>query len=260
MAHRLTEDLLHLIFQHALPTVVKEKIPTPSDVRSLPPLNFSQVCRLWRSVVLSYPSLWSYLDINYNGLGTHPSVCILLEKWLHRGADAPLNCFLYLFQVYNGSQPIPPLALILKEWHRWNQIHIRVHPNAWSAISSAIDPVTFRCSTSLKSLTLSNDILFASSIEPRAFLDLAFCNTGVASQLQVLEVCSNVKWVVPDRLHLPNLRELKLSTELGCDFDVILASCCNIAKLTLFVQNAPQPSRSRTKAIILPKCFDDKSV
>ncbi len=72
----------------------------------------------------------------------------------------------------------------------------------------------------------------------------------------MLNLCSNVKWILPERrgaLHLPNLHELKFSTDRSGELDntfAVLSSCPNISVLHIEVQNIFPFFRSQ--AIIPP--------
>ncbi|KLO10775.1 hypothetical protein SCHPADRAFT_502271 [Schizopora paradoxa] len=249
VAQDLPEDILYPIFLHALPCEIPWPL-TPSSLQSLPPFNFSLVCRSWRLVTLTRPRLWSSLSSSTIDRGHYPLINSLLEYWFLRGAAAPLD--LYFGKIFRPTPEAPKdlLNLVLRETYRWNEIQMDVTPIPEDTTNS---PLTFRCSTLIKSLKLlsgyvydmANDLMFGR-------LDLTQCTVHVASQLQVLEVCAFIRWTLPESgtFWLPNLRYLNISIDRDIKVDVILAACPNISSLIIEIR--PSASHGHMESVNLP--------
>jgi len=92
--------------------------------------------------------------------------------------------------------------------------------------------------------------------------DLTSCTrtASISSQLRVLDICEHVKWLLPERrdgLHLPNLRELNFSTDLGRDLDdtlAVLSACPNILTLSILTSRSAllPPNQNKKPTIALP--------
>ncbi|KLO10766.1 hypothetical protein SCHPADRAFT_942559 [Schizopora paradoxa] len=87
--------------------------------------------------------------------------------------------------------------------------------------------------TSLKIMLYGSANLFHS-------VDFTSCTTAVSSNLRDLAIGGSVRWILPSHgsgLHLPNLQQLSLSTDVGCDIAVVLGACPNISKLSIDVRS-----------------------
>ncbi len=146
---------------------------------------------------------------------------------------------------------------------RWKDVQI-----VYGAFKSD-DPkqIVVRCTLSVTSVEL---YFTGTSVEPPqvppVVLDLTSCTTAsIGSQLRVLNVCDDVKWLLPERrdgLHLPNLRELSFSTSTDPSGDLddtlaVLSACPNILTLSVSTpcetRSASLPSsRNRNPTVSLP--------
>ncbi len=254
MAQYLSGDLLYLIFLHALPSTLISS-DSPDDVWSIAPLNFSLVCRSWRTVDLSRSSLWNSIDIKFNpAKKPKPSFPRLVSNWLSRSSSAPLNIHLNIirsgfkrsFAVDNAVND-ELLDLVLRQYLRWNELQIiygalkRDHPKQ----------VMVKCALPVTSVELSfAGASYEPPEEPSVLLDLTPCTrtASINSQLRVLDVCEYVKWLLPeprDGLHLLNLSELSFSTDLSGDIDdtlAVLSTCLNILTLHLLTSRQSRSS------------------
>ncbi|KLO11628.1 hypothetical protein SCHPADRAFT_905884 [Schizopora paradoxa] len=136
LARTLPDDLLYLIFSHALPsTFVECSMPEHDnpleglDVYEVSPMNFSLVCRSWRNIVMSQGRLWSSIKINFK-LSEYsepflmaPPTSRILRTWFRNSRNNPLN-----IQV-TGRVPRDQIStfrhilnVFLEEQHRWNRI------------------------------------------------------------------------------------------------------------------------------------------
>lgn len=257
MAQDLSEDILYPIFLHVLPSVISiSSIDFHNDVRlqRLSPLNFFFVCRSWRSVCMARPSLWSSIHCRRLHQGHFPLINSLLKYWFFRGASAPLDIKLEIVdEFFLGDPKDNLLDLVVGESHRWNEIQIIVNPEAWR---EAANPPTLLCPASTK--TLKIQLSYESLRELKVGqLDLSPCTVDAASQLRVLQVDSDVRWVIPageSSLFLPNLQYLKFTTDCNIGIDVILAACPNIWTLDIEITNNIGPTQM--KSVVLPHLTD----
>ncbi|KAJ7137867.1 hypothetical protein C8R44DRAFT_766379 [Mycena epipterygia] len=89
------------------------------------PWSLSHVCRHWRSAVLCFPKLWSFLDVEQtqeNEENRSPTLD-LMETYLKRSGKHPLTFRL----VYDAGETIhghPFLECLLQHSARWGTVHI----------------------------------------------------------------------------------------------------------------------------------------
>ncbi|KAJ7121045.1 hypothetical protein C8R44DRAFT_877353 [Mycena epipterygia] len=83
----LPNEITSEIFTHFLP-------PFPGRstlVGTLSPSILSHVCRQWRNVALSTPSLWTAIELNLDNPNRHHQQLRLLEAWLARSGNCHLS-------------------------------------------------------------------------------------------------------------------------------------------------------------------------
>ncbi|KAJ7739888.1 hypothetical protein B0H16DRAFT_1568198 [Mycena metata] len=83
---------------HRLPLEVGEKMGIR---RNTAPISLTAVCRSWRGIAISTPTLWSTLKISYNDIPStviaKPGIVeLFINKWLGRSGECPLSLDLYL--------------------------------------------------------------------------------------------------------------------------------------------------------------------
>ncbi len=270
-AQTLSDDVLHLIFLHALPSeFILRDIENPKTIWTISPLNVSLVSRSWRAVVSSHPSLWSSIcirDGRYEYLPLSDSICHFLAKWFTFSCSAPLKIFLDLFRSESDQFPSHLIRFVHAERHRWKDIHVEIYsrepsdpPRARFSISIVPRHLPLLTSLTLK-FTFGGESDFANPLSPPAFIDLSSCITiGPGSQLRKLCVGPGVGWLLPfprDALCLQNLQDLKISTDIGADLEDtfhLLSGCPNMSTLNITTLSiAPSPSTlSSLNPIILP--------
>lgn len=146
--HALPPELLRTIFRYCLqiPQIANYPYSPVSDepsppTSSTPPLNVSQVCRYWRTVAVSSPSLWTQIDLSSpNSLADLLRGKALIDLWLSRSASSSYPIDVDVLQKYapddTGLNAV--LGHILEDLvhRRANWRHIRI-------CSRGDDPVEF---------------------------------------------------------------------------------------------------------------------
>ncbi|KAJ7113105.1 hypothetical protein C8R44DRAFT_797192 [Mycena epipterygia] len=84
---------------------------SPSGPRS--PLFLGHICRKWREIALSTPSLWTTIELRLDDAATHERQLRLLELWLSRSGDCPL--FISLFNIV----PALPIGITRASVHEF---------------------------------------------------------------------------------------------------------------------------------------------
>ncbi len=260
-ARSLSDDILYLVFIHALPSFITPSAPL--DPLTTPPLNFSAVCRSWRTVVLSHPNLWSTINVYSRSLEESklatltapPSVPYYVAKWLR---NSKARCWMSTSLSFEPATT--PCTTSSSPWFCPSTAVSGTSQSLSSPRSVKGDPITLRCSPSAISIFYIQHRTQGTWDSPiqNMVLDVSLCTvTGAASQLQELNVSSGVKRVLPpspEALHLPHLRELSFCTDLSESLDDtfgILSACPNISKLWVEMQGTFSPSNNNTESILL---------
>ncbi|KAJ7645494.1 hypothetical protein DFH06DRAFT_587234 [Mycena polygramma] len=117
------QELMAEIFTHCLPMMPQDTNSAPSPHRA--PLLVAQVCRRWRRVALSTPSLWNSfsLESRFN--------LPLFGLWMKRSGASLLS-----FSADDKS-----LEAILPYSHRWRSIALRLNDSSVPALSAVRDRV-----------------------------------------------------------------------------------------------------------------------
>ncbi|KAJ7510889.1 hypothetical protein B0H11DRAFT_1956464 [Mycena galericulata] len=113
----LPAEITSEIFIHFLPTY-----PERSQlVGPLSPSFLCRICRQWREVALSTPTLWKAPLLNLDAPHLHGNQLRLLELWLQRSGGCPLS--LGLVHAGYGS-PASFVDAILRHAHRWEEVKL----------------------------------------------------------------------------------------------------------------------------------------
>jgi hypothetical protein len=112
--HRLPPELLGEIFRYCLPCDFDEK--GAHNAVMLP----SHVCRHWRGVALSTPTLWTNIVLRVTN-GTFESRAALVTTWFSRSGGSPLS-----FTLVGRENVRPILAFLLRYCNRWQHISLHV--------------------------------------------------------------------------------------------------------------------------------------
>lgn len=93
------------------------------------PLFLGKICRHWRDIAWSIPSLWEYIDLVLPTT-KQSAFAELLADWIERSQRLPLTIIFRRDEskaslVRNwGVQTLPLFHLISNEWHRWESIDL----------------------------------------------------------------------------------------------------------------------------------------
>ncbi len=125
----LPDDVLQEIYFLALPTSYPSPVEdnsTSTLITSTPPYNISRVCRSWRNLVLSSPSLWSSFFLSFSNPSdeTLKLLVRLIEQHLRRSNELPLTSFVRLEGEYNCSLSQAIAALLSVHQRRWKRVSI----------------------------------------------------------------------------------------------------------------------------------------
>ncbi|RDB27067.1 hypothetical protein Hypma_005015 [Hypsizygus marmoreus] len=96
------------------------------------PMTLGQVCRHWRAVALSMPTLWTSMRINSPRRGHLP----LTQTWLERSGVCPLRLFLFQDSGSEVESAVTDVlvALLNTQAHRWRSIDFRFFGKPPSAL------------------------------------------------------------------------------------------------------------------------------
>ncbi|KDR82080.1 hypothetical protein GALMADRAFT_240561 [Galerina marginata CBS 339.88] len=112
--HVLPSEVLSLVFQQAC--LCEERME----------IKLSRVCRLWRSITLSSPNLWSTFTY-YDSLPEVKRLSIYLERSRNRPVDL-------LFYIHDGGRSAVVRQLLdkaIKHVSRWRRFSLVVHEDSW---------------------------------------------------------------------------------------------------------------------------------
>ncbi|KAJ7470990.1 hypothetical protein FB451DRAFT_1252658 [Mycena latifolia] len=87
----LPNEIVSEIFTHFIPVYPKR----PPLVGRLSPSILGQVCRQWREIAVSTPSLWRAICLDLSDHDKHLTQLQLLKTWLERSGVSPLSIDLY---------------------------------------------------------------------------------------------------------------------------------------------------------------------
>jgi len=99
---------------------------------STSPYNIMCVCRSWRDLVLSCPSLWSTFVFSFYSPSSRDLEALirLTAMHMHQSRNMPLTFFVELGGTYDKSLLGELIALLLKEQARWKKVHLHIGPAA----------------------------------------------------------------------------------------------------------------------------------
>ncbi|KAJ7102676.1 hypothetical protein C8R43DRAFT_1047665 [Mycena crocata] len=152
-----------------------------------------RVCREWRDIVLSTPTLWTKLDLRFDNIPIDqlPEVDGFIERWLSRAADCPLSLFFRAGREidfrWEGPFSLNRLCGVIHAYsHRIRHLQLDMHEKDIRQLGldltafPLLECATLDCEKELGGNTPPPDPIF-----------------GNAPQLQNLNVLHNVSYHVP---------------------------------------------------------------
>ncbi|KAJ7510890.1 hypothetical protein B0H11DRAFT_1789944 [Mycena galericulata] len=114
----LPAEITSEIFIHFLPAY-----PERSQlVGPLSPSFLCRICRQWREVALSTPTLWKAPQLKLNAPRLFENQLRLLELWLQRSGACPLSIDLVVRETGNSTASF--VEAILRHAHRWEEVQL----------------------------------------------------------------------------------------------------------------------------------------
>ncbi|KAJ7493172.1 hypothetical protein B0H11DRAFT_951179 [Mycena galericulata] len=205
----LPNEIVSEIFTRVLPVY-------PLCPPAISPTLLSSVCRKWRDVALSTPTLWRAISIR---IPVHPHISKLplLETWLARSQSCPLSISLAdnRYAEASDSEMAPFIQAILPHCNRWEYLSLLVaDPDAFSQIQGdmpllrhlqiGVTPFMTHTVTNVDPVVLFQDaaqlqtVTLLSSLPPEITLPWAQL-TRLVAQTADPDMCSRVLE------HAPNL-------------------------------------------------------
>lgn len=129
---RLPLETLVLVFSHCSPNDWKKIHRNRTDV-ILP----SHVCRYWRNVALSTPTLWSRNSVKLRpgDVVNFRRIMDITRTWLERSAQCPLSLS---FTIPDTDLDFAPLMeLVLHHCKRWRDLRLSIPPSMFNVLASA---------------------------------------------------------------------------------------------------------------------------
>ncbi|KAJ7121025.1 hypothetical protein C8R44DRAFT_981894 [Mycena epipterygia] len=119
----LPNEITSEIFTHFPPAFPARSTP----MGPISPLLLSQICRQWRDVAVSTPSLWNAIQLNLDNPDRHQQQLRLLEAWLARSGNCPLS--ISLERSLDGREDISTAAFveaIVCHTPRWYDMNVQL--------------------------------------------------------------------------------------------------------------------------------------
>ncbi|KLO05753.1 hypothetical protein SCHPADRAFT_1002719 [Schizopora paradoxa] len=233
---------------------------TSLDIEGMEPMNFSLVCRSWRDVVVSHPSLWGRMHILHSTTERiDPLLPRIYSKWLQLSRTALLTISLYLDFI--GSKNNAELGRIidttLAQYSRIKDVDI--------FLGNLPRKQTFHLPFSPTIVSLSLKVTgkyLNASPDRQASLDFSSCFSS--SELLSLATIEGIRWIFPknpnQNLHFPNVNDLRFSTDVTGDMSnvyKILSACPNVEHLDVQTRRCiTSPATSSSISPLLPSISD----
>ncbi|CAA7261110.1 unnamed protein product [Cyclocybe aegerita] len=144
----LPPELLRVIFEMTLPESDR------SLKSSTPPLLLCQVCKIWRDVAITSPTLWNSVSVDASSVRTIANCVHLLEMAVERAGDTPIGLDLHEYMNYS-KQGAPPLLLttLAPSFSRYQNLSLSVQSPHWYHDLALMSPALSSL-PKLKNLTL----------------------------------------------------------------------------------------------------------
>ncbi|KAJ6493328.1 hypothetical protein C8R45DRAFT_185855 [Mycena sanguinolenta] len=117
---RLPDDIMQEIFLAARPAG-----RNPAIISDEAPLLLCQICKSWRTIALTTPSLWASLHIVVPSLPDLPQLMEKVTAWLGRSGTVPLDISLIYSRTSDTRDDISPLiSILLAVCRRWRTMEL----------------------------------------------------------------------------------------------------------------------------------------
>ncbi|RDB27083.1 hypothetical protein Hypma_005004 [Hypsizygus marmoreus] len=205
------------------------------------PMTLGQVCRHWRAVALSMPTLWTLMRINSPRRGHLP----LTQTWLERSGVCPLRLFLFQDSDSENESAVTDalVALLYTQAHRWTSINFLFMGKP----PSALFKLSHESLTQLVSATLLTFRTFKTFSEASS-LDAVWQVIHSTPTLRRVHWDSDYLISMPPHIPWGQLTDIRLDARFSTTviFD-ILHSCQNVVDLDVNIEeNSSIPSGSVT--------------
>ncbi|KLO19963.1 hypothetical protein SCHPADRAFT_885184 [Schizopora paradoxa] len=211
--------------------VHKTRIMTPQDT----PWPFMLVCKTWKEIALSTPSIWSFFFAiiasgEYSGISRLPT---MLDAYLRYSRDMPLTIWVVAEFAFYRNRSIEPLFLVAKlipqvllHRHRWEDIRLIFQTfgepdTRWPVtnLKPTLEPVDLTVNLFDMKMLRKLDIEIASSQLMDSLFKKNQLTLGQCEGLEVLrwrddmDVAVSKSMVERASINFPNLRSLELASK-----------------------------------------------
>ena len=224
----IPQEVITQIFLLALP---KNKCPALNEV----PLNVTHTNHVLREIACSSSLLWTHLNVHLNK-ARKGSWEKLLELWIQRSGNAPLQYDFDFSGQYTGQQCTEMLKLLIREQSRWHSIKISgfliytiCGINNRQRLSGDSDSVPMPLLRQL--------ILASSGHSPFSFTKYDFSSSTLLQVLSIRQTSSQWMWT-SQTISSQKLRRLSLELDESSLCDCIAAlkvsmACPNLKHLKI---------------------------
>ncbi|KAL0064184.1 hypothetical protein AAF712_008906 [Marasmius tenuissimus] len=132
----LPDEILEIIFE----CFVEGDTGSHTTSRNAGPWVIGQICRRWRQLAHSTPSLWNMIRIDTHALPREPMK--ILKVWLERSQGLPLSGLLFLNQSSSATGIDDDIfQLVMENSHRWRYLEMKLGSryDLYSRIASTED-------------------------------------------------------------------------------------------------------------------------
>ncbi|KAJ7676342.1 hypothetical protein B0H17DRAFT_1207331 [Mycena rosella] len=117
---RIPNEVTSEIFTQFLPAYPEP--PPINGPRS--PSFLAGICRQWRDVAVSTPSLWRAIDLDLSETKDHQQLFRLLETWLERCGNCPLSFILMTGEYEGEAAAVPFIEALVRHCCRWQHVKL----------------------------------------------------------------------------------------------------------------------------------------
>ncbi|RDB27066.1 hypothetical protein Hypma_005016 [Hypsizygus marmoreus] len=216
------------------------------------PMTLGLVCRHWRAVALSMPTLWSLMCIRSPCRG-HIQ---LTRVWLERSANCPLHLFLLQDSFHPSASDAEHVitdelvTLLMTQIHRWRRIDFRFTKEAPSSLFTISHGLLSQLETA-SLYVYKNDDDFSDSDSESSSLDSVWRVIHATPTLRQIRWDSDYLTTMPSHIPWRQLTNIWLNAHFPTSviFDV-LRSCQSVVDLDIDIEeNSSTPS---TPPVTLP--------